>query len=195
MYPTDDEIVALHKKHAPNDDAFELIFTHSQIVSEIALSLLNANPSLTIDRELIHAAALLHDIGAYEFYQNGTFDQTKYIRHGVEGHRIIGEAGYPALLQGIASHHTGVGIGREEIIARNLPLPVDDYFARTIEERLIMYADKFHTKTPQFNRFETYVQFTIQFNPTNEIMFRALADEFGVPNLERLAEKYGHPLI
>lgn len=43
--------------------------------------------------------------------------------------------------------HTGVGLTKEDVLVQGLPLPPADYVAITPEERLVMYADKFHSKT------------------------------------------------
>ena len=47
----------------------------------------------------------------------------------------------------MAERHTGTGITCEQIIREQLPIPVGDYLPRTLEERLICYADKFYSKT------------------------------------------------
>lgn len=58
-----------------------------------------------------------------------------------------------------------------------------------------MYADKFHSKNPQFNRYETYSNSISTFGPHKVHAFEMLKDEFGVPDLDFLVEKYGHPIF
>lgn len=77
----EEQIVQLHKKYAASSVAFEIVFTHSQIVWEIAEELIVKN-NLSINSELVHTGSLLHDIGAYLFIdKDGTFDEKNYIRH------------------------------------------------------------------------------------------------------------------
>lgn len=192
--PTFEEIESLHRKYAASEDDFNIVFTHSKIVREIAIALLDAKPHSTVDRDFIEAACLLHDIGVYVIF--GAPQNTKsYITHGIEGYEILKAEGFDEKLCRIASHHTGVGLSREEIVSNNLPLPHQDFFAETEVERLVMYADKFHSKTPKFNSFDSYLEQTMQFGADNEVKFKALAKEFGVPELEGLSKKYGHPLV
>ncbi|HJP80855.1 MAG TPA: HD domain-containing protein [Candidatus Saccharimonadales bacterium] len=154
--PSDDEILALHKKYAPTREAFELVYTHCQIIWEIAQQLMVRN-TLKLDREIVRAGSLLHDIGVYTLYKDGEI-QGGYIRHGVLGEALLEDENMSEIIGHIASHHTGVGLSRQEIIREGLPLPHEDFFAKTPEERLIMYADKFHSKTtpPQFNSTQWY---------------------------------------
>jgi len=109
--PTYEEIELLHRKHASNDEAFELVFTHCKIVSEIALQLLSRS-DLSLNKDLIEAGSLLHDIGVYRLDESD-FKGSGYITHGLLGEEILKEEGLPDELCRIASHHTGVGITRE----------------------------------------------------------------------------------
>ena len=194
MLPSFEDILALHKKCAPSKVAFDLIFTHSLIVSDIASGLIRQNPGLKINSELVKAGALLHDIGTYALFINGKFDEANYITHGVKGREILLKEGLDVRLARIAAHHTGVGLSKADIQAQSLPLPDEDFLAETIEERLVMYADKFHSKTPQFNSYETYAKNIARFGNKKEASFRVLKDEFGIPEIESLAKKYGHPI-
>ena len=146
--PTDDEILGLHEKHAPTAEALDLVYTHCVIVCGIAEQLhsrLSAGQEIDID--LARAGALLHDVGVYRLYDNaGNLDGGNYIRHGILGYELLQEEGLPEAICRFASHHTGVGLTRDDVIAQRLPLPPADYLAETGEERLVMYADKFHSK-------------------------------------------------
>jgi uncharacterized protein len=78
-----------------------------------------------------------------------------------------------------------------------LPLPHQDFLAESTEERLVMYADKFHSKSEPsvFNSFAHYEKHVSQFGPSQLQKFHALAEEFGVPNLAPLVEEYNSKLI
>ncbi len=195
MIPTIEQITSLHRKYAPNDTVFDLVFIHCQIVSEIAEQIID-NKNLSVDRTLVQAGALLHDIGGYTLIDlNKEFDEKNYIKHGIIGYQLLMDEGIDERLCEIARRHTGVGISEKQIIERSLPLPPMDYFARTREERLVMYADKFHSKTPRFNSYEKYQENIRRFGDNLVIKFRELAEEFGIPDLRELSKKYNHPIV
>ena len=97
MQYTHNDIVALHKKYAASDVVYDLVFTHSCIVRDIALQLLDTNRyGVGLDRKLVEIGALLHDIGVYRLFEaNGKLREgVSYITHGVEGERILREEGF-----------------------------------------------------------------------------------------------------
>lgn len=197
--PSYEEITALHKKHAPSEDAFNLVFTHCQIVLDIAEQLIEAS-QLTVDRELVKVGCLLHDIGVYRMYlADSMIDHANYIQHGTRGYDLLQEEGFSEVLCRIASHHTGVGLAKQEIIDERLPLSPADYFAETPEEQLIMYADKFHTKSnpPKLMLPATYQEYLKKFNNSGQKIARFVEfqQQFGTPNLAPLSEKYGFEII
>ncbi|MEU5127873.1 HD domain-containing protein [Streptomyces mobaraensis] len=193
--PTPDDIRALHEKYAPTPEAFELVHTHCRVVAEIA-ERLRARAVPEADAELVRAGALLHDIGVYELLDaEGRPRLGEYIWHGVIGHEILRREGFPERLCRFCSCHTGVGVTREDIRRQGLPLPEADYVATTAEEELVMYADKFHTKSdpPAFLSAETYAAGLVRlFGPEKAAAFRALRERFGEPELDGLAARYGH---
>ena len=189
------QIESLHRKYAPSPQVFETVFTHCHIVWEIAGQLIRVK-NLKVQEELVMSGALLHDIGAYTFIDvENHFDEKRYIRHGIEGYKILKEEGLPEELCRIAERHTGVGITKRQIINRNLPLPLKDYTAETIEEQLIMYADKFHSKNPQFNSFDWYRAYTQRFGEDTVKKFEEFSHIFGIPELESLSIKYRQPIV
>ncbi|KNB52298.1 HDIG domain-containing metalloprotein [Streptomyces caatingaensis] len=195
--PTDAEIRALHEKHAPTRAAFELVHTHCEIVRDIALHLLAADGRHGLDAELVRVGALVHDIGVYRLFDgDGRLDTTRYLRHGLLGHGILREEGFPERLCRFCSCHTGVGISREDVRAHGLDLPVADYLAETGEEQLVMYADKFHTKStpPAFLTADVCGASLGRFGAEKAAAFAALRARFGEPRLDRLRERYGHTL-
>lgn len=195
--PTYEEIVALHKKYAPSQAAFDLVFTHCQIVWELAEQLIKKS-GLSVNAELVKVGCLLHDIGVYRLYlPDGEIDHARYIKHGTEGYVLLRKEGFDEQLCRFASCHTGVGLTKQEIEAEGLPIPPADYLAETIEEQLVMYADKFHTKTtpPKFMTADTYAEKQKKFGQEKEERFRQFQKYFGTPNLEPLAEKYNLEII
>ena len=192
--PTDSEILALHERHAPTARALDEVYTHCVIVCQIAEQLL-ARPGVgfpgagTINADLVRAGCLLHDIGVYRLYDAaGQLDHASYIRHGVLGHELLATAGFTAGICRFASCHTGMGITRQDVIRQGLPLPVADYVARTAEEMLVMYADKFHTKAspPRFLTPEAYAAIVRRFGEDKVATFEAMRTQFGDPDLTQL---------
>ncbi|MBF0317988.1 MAG: HDIG domain-containing protein [Nitrospirae bacterium] len=83
-----------------------------------------------IDIELVRRGALLHDIGR---------SKTHAITHAVEGVRIATSMGIEQPVMDIIERHIGSGISQHE--ARELGLPIKDYFPLTREEKVVSYAD------------------------------------------------------
>jgi len=204
--PGDDEIRALHQRHAPTPEAFEAVYTHCVIVWRVAEQLLTradrgpgraAGGLADIDRDLVRAGCLLHDVGVYRLYDDaGQLDFAGYMRHGVLGHELLAESGYPEAICRFASRHTGVGITRDDVIRQELPLPPADYVAETPEELLVMYADKFHTKAepPTFLAAATYASYVRQFGPDKVAAFEEMQQRFGEPDLGPLSAVFGQPV-
>jgi uncharacterized protein len=197
--PTDDEILILHKKHAPTPDALDLVYTHCVIVCGIAEQLYSRlAPELAIDIDLVRAGGLLHDVGVYRLYDDaGNLDGANYIKHGILGYELLQEEGLPEAICRFASHHTGVGLTRADVIAQRLPLPPADYLAETGEERLVMYADKFHSKKtpPVFLTAPAYAARVRRFGAEKVAAFEAMRTAFGDPDLAPFVAAYGHRVI
>ncbi|MEU6039297.1 HDIG domain-containing metalloprotein [Actinomadura sp. NPDC047616] len=195
--PSDREIRALHEKYAPTPEAFELVYTHCQIVCEIAEQFLSRD-TLDLDAELVRAGSLLHDIGVYLLYTpSGELDHAGYIRHGVLGHELLRDLGFPEFLCRFCSCHTGVGLTRDDVRAQSLPIPEADYPPETGEEELVLYADKFHSKTtpPTFVTPATYTQKIRRFGDSKAQRFTQLRAHYGDPDLTPLATAYGHTVV
>ncbi|MFB9832742.1 HD domain-containing protein [Actinoallomurus acaciae] len=194
--PGDREIRALHEKHAPTREAFELVLAHCEIVCRIAEQLLGGADD-GVDVELVRAGCLLHDIGVYRLYDGtGELDHGRYIRHGVLGHELLAEEGFAEAICRFCSCHTGMGLGPDDVRRQRLPLPPGDYRARSREERLVMYADKFHSKSspPTFVGADTYAADVRRFGADKVAAFTAMREEFGEPDLTSLRTAYGHAL-
>ncbi|GAA2315957.1 HD domain-containing protein [Streptomyces hawaiiensis] len=186
------EIRALHEKYAPTTEAFALVHRHCETVWAIAEQLLAAPHLAHLDADLVRAGCLLHDIGVYRLYgDDGRLDHRNYIRHGLLGHEILEAEGFPETLRRFCSHHTGVGLTRQDIVSQALPLPPADYVAVTEEERLVMYADKFHTKSRPsvFLSADEYAAHVRRFGTDKVTAFHALRAEFGDPDLTGLVPR------
>ncbi|WP_229074626.1 HD domain-containing protein [Actinoplanes sp. DH11] len=178
----------MHRQAAPTREAFDLVWTHCRIVWSVASQLITASEA-GVDTDLVRAGCLLHDIGVYRLAPSDA-----YVRHGVLGAELLAELGLPEVLCRFCSHHTGVGITAADVTQQGLPMPVADYLAETPEERIVMYADKFHSKStpPSFVTSDTFVTSVARFGPDKPARFSALASEFGQPNLTPLVREFGH---
>ncbi|MFE5852903.1 HD domain-containing protein [Streptomyces sp. NPDC056500] len=197
ILPTVNEVRALHERYAPSQEALDLVLTHCEIVCDIAAQLV-ARTALPIDGDLVRVGALLHDIGVYRLYdQAGRLDHRNYIRHGVLGYEILREEGFPETLRRFCSCHTGVGLTRHDIREQKLGIPEADYLAETVEEQLVMYADKFHSKTtpPTFLTADSFAARMERFGADKVHAFGVLRARFGEPDLTSARARYGHALI
>ncbi len=187
------KIQALHKKYAPTDAAYQMVFTHCMIVSDITKQLIK-DSSLEIDAEVAITGALLHDIGVYHYFDNNgeLLLGKKSVAHGVDSEEILKSEGLPESIWRIGSHHTGIYLSEQDVIDQELPVPIKDYSPRTAEELIVMYADKFHTKgpTPIFNSFDWYRNDVSKFGKDKSAKFDSMAANFGKPDLEILSKKY-----
>lgn len=195
--PTGREIELLHKKYAPTNEVLDVVFTHCQIVRDIADQLMQIN-NFEVDAELVRVGCLLHDIGVhplFDSYGNERKD-IEYITHGIRGEEILRAEGLPEEVCRFASHHTGVGLSRQDIVSQNLALPAENFEAETTEEQIVMYADKFHSKTqpPYFNTHTWYEKHIAKFGTDKVEKFVNMVQQFDVPDLTPLVEKYGHQI-
>jgi uncharacterized protein len=189
MIPGPDEIRALHREVAPSEQAFDLVHTHCEIVWTIAEQLIRTR-DLAVDADLVRTGCLLHDIGVH------LLDGQDYIRHGILGEALLRDRGFPPVISRFCAHHTGVGLTRDDVTKQDLPLPVTDYLADTGEERLIMYADKFHSKStpPAFLTASAYADQVGRFGAGHAARFAEMVRDYGEPDLTGPSRRYGHPI-
>jgi uncharacterized protein len=118
------------------------------------------------------------------------------VRHGLLGHQLLSGEGFPAALCRFSSCHTGVGLSRDDVLRQGLPLPAADYLAVSCEEQLVMYADKFHSKTqpPVFVTAASYAAWIRRFGDDKAAVFESLRELFGEPDLTPFTDMYGHRL-
>ena len=121
---------------------------HGEQVAERALRVAAGLETVTLDTAFLHEAAMLHDIGIVltATPQLDCHGPHPYICHGILGRRMLEERGLPRHAL-VCERHVGVGITRDEIQNRALPLPLRDMRPVTVEEKIVCYADKFYSKT------------------------------------------------
>jgi len=142
-----DPLKIIKKYYPENSKLFKVLIKHSEAVAQKALKI--AKKFSEVDKNFIYEAAMLHDIGVIFTYIPKLNPDGKYpyIAHGYLGREILEKEGLPKHAL-VCERHMGVGITKEEIIKKNLPLPPRDMIPITLEEKIIAFADKFYSKHP-----------------------------------------------
>lgn len=196
MIPTVNEIKKLHKRYAQSEAAFKQVFDHCQIVAEISLWAADRTVE-PVDKEILNAAALLHDIGTYLFFdEEGNSSPSRfYPQHSILGAKIVQDEGCDPRIAGLIETHVLLGLTKQEIITKAFPLPARDYTPKTLEGEILCYADRFHSKKPQFNSFETFMKRLKNNLPHQAEKFQKMSEQYGLPDIDELAARYGHPIV
>ncbi len=132
-----------------NSKIYNILITHSKLVTETALNVASNVIHLKPDLKFIEEAAMLHDIGIFRTDSPGIgcYGTLHYLCHGFAGREELEKIGLSK--HGfVCERHTGTGISLEEIKRRNLPLPRRDMIPVSVEEKIICFADKFFSKNP-----------------------------------------------
>ncbi|MDJ0914344.1 MAG: HDIG domain-containing protein [Desulfobacterales bacterium] len=119
------DIDLLHNAGVPEDD-----IAHSVKVAEKALEIAYRT-NKDLDFEFIGRGALFHDLGKAK---------THAIEHGKIGAEMGKSLGLPDRITDVMEKHIRGGLSSEEAIELNLP--VKDYALHSLEERIIIYADR-----------------------------------------------------
>jgi uncharacterized protein len=145
------------------------VIKHCILVSKKAVEIARKlkKRGIEVDVKLVKLGGLLHDIGRCV---------TNDVTHGYEGGKILRNLGYPKLAR-IAETHVGGGITAEE--SEKLGLPKKDFMPRTLEEKIVCYADKFiETKLVFGSDAEEWVKF----------------EEIEYPNINKTLRKFERKL-
>jgi len=134
------EAIQLLKRYSTGQRELKIVLAHSKAVQKLALEIavkINKAGKRKADIKFIRNAALLHDIGRFEH------PPWKHaILHGVAGAKILKKEGLPLKYQKVCENHLGAGITKSDVIKQKLPLPTKDYVPKTIDEKIICYADR-----------------------------------------------------
>jgi uncharacterized protein len=121
----DSDIALLRKTGVPEDD-----IQHCRKVAEKALEVARRTGQ-KLDMELVGRGALFHDLGKAV---------THAIEHGRIGAEMGTDLGLPKAITNIMEKHIRGGLTEEE--ATELNLPIKDYTLKTLEEKIVIYADR-----------------------------------------------------
>lgn len=195
--PSIEDIERFHHKYAPNEKVYGLVYGHCQVVAEIALWCAdNIAKNTKVDKQLLQTAALLHDVGSYAFFDNNgeSLNDRLYPQHAILGAKILEDEGIDQRITDIVSTHVLLGLSKQEIIDTPWYLPEHDYEPKTTEGELLCYADRFHSKHPTFNAFDTFLVRLKKNLPLQGEKFEKWSKRFGIPDINALAKKYGQPI-
>jgi len=129
VIPSEGDSLALHRKYGSN----ERIVAHCRTVARVSMMIADEfeRRGKGVDSQVVSAGALLHDIGRA---------RVQGVRHGLEGSEILRKEGVDEKVVEVVRRHVGAGISAEE--ASELGLPDLDYVPKTLEERIVCFADK-----------------------------------------------------
>jgi len=138
----------IDKYYPEGTELRDIYMKHARQVADLALAI-NMTRAIGLDPAEVEGASMLHDIGIFDtdapgIYCHGT---ASYMRHGVIGGAILRREGAPEEWARVAERHTGAGITKEDIIAQDIDLPLEDYCPVSMLEKLVCYADKFYSKS------------------------------------------------
>ncbi len=124
LVTADEALEILRRSGASN-----ALVAHCEAVRDLALQLCEG-VSVRVDRNLVEAGALLHDLGRV---------RTQGLQHVAEGVRLAGQLGLPEKIRHIIQRHVGAGLSSIE--AQEAGLPPGHYLPETAEEKIVAYAD------------------------------------------------------
>lgn len=138
----------IEKYYRPDSVGYNIYLSHSLVVTKLALRIARIHPQFHANEEVIEFGGMLHDVGILftDAPQIGCFGDLPYIAHGYKGRELLEKEGLP-LIAPICERHIGVGISVADIESHNLPLPKREMMPKSIEEKIICYADKFYSKS------------------------------------------------
>lgn len=96
-----------------------------------------------VNRKLLKIGCYAHDAGRTIIGGKGSSELRPAVYHFYEGYRLMQRHGYPALARICVSHGGGSGIDR--VTNKRHGFINKDFFPRSIEEKIIAYADALAT--------------------------------------------------
>lgn len=141
-------IVLIEKYYKKGTKLYDIYLSHVTDVTRKALDIAQRHPELAVDIRFIEEAGMLHDIGIFktDAPHIACRGDMPYICHGYLGCELLTTEGFPK--QGlVCERHTGTGLSLDAILSRKLPVPHRDMRPKSLEEKIICFADKFYSKS------------------------------------------------
>lgn len=142
-----DPLAVIAEFYRPGSRLHGLVRAHGEAVAQKAMKAADAVAALAPDRTFVFEASVVHDIGIFLTHSPsiGCLGVHPYVSHGVLGRGLLEELGF-ARHGLVCERHVGVGITVQDIRQQGLPLPERDMRPRSLEEKIVCYADKFFSK-------------------------------------------------
>ena len=139
------------------------VISHSILTAQTALNVAEIlkEKNFIINCDLIIAGALLHDIGRCRSHR---------LDHGIIGAKILREEDIAEELAQVAENHLFSGLTKKE--AKELGLPFQDYLPKTLEEKIIIYADNISKKKPLLSIDEVIERYSTRLSYSHPILKR-----------------------
>jgi len=182
VIPSEGDAMAIHTRYKTGAH----IIRHCQAVAMAAEIIADEaeRRGLPVDEQAVIAGALLHDIGR-------TRSQT--VMHGVQGAEMLEKEGVDRKVVEIVRRHVGAGISPEE--AKKLGLPDFDYIPRTLEQRIVCFADKMVDADKVRPFGEEVHRFTAKAHDVGRLLAlkRSLAEDLGEDPEKLILDKIKEP--
>ena len=151
--PSKNQCLNILKKYNTPRDVIQHCLTVTEIVEEFCQEIPQIN------KELVIAGAMLHDIGR-------SVDHS--IFHAVYGVKILENENIDPRILSIVKNHIGAGITSEE--SKKLGLPSGEYIPQTLEEEIVSYSDNLTVGRNRRSFDETLNHFIEKFGEDSEVV-------------------------
>lgn len=127
----------INKYYPEENELRHTLLTHSRSVADKSLWIADRHPELSLDKDFLYEAAMLHDIGIFLTDAAGIhcFGDKPYICHGYLGADLIRGEGYPRHAL-VCERHTGAGLSLEESLRRICPYRIVKWFRSAWKNKL-----------------------------------------------------------
>lgn len=137
----------INKYYPEENELRHILLTHSRSVADKSLWIADRHPELSLDKDFLYEAAMLHDIGIFLTDAAGIhcFGDKPYICHGYLGADLIRGEGYPRHAL-VCERHTGAGLSLEESLRRICPYRIVKWFRSAWKNKLSVLPISFIQK-------------------------------------------------
>ncbi|MEW6407456.1 MAG: HDIG domain-containing metalloprotein [Patescibacteria group bacterium] len=133
----------------------ENTWRHSQCVWNFAKKIgkLAQKNGYKVDMKFLKRACFIHDLGRMQTGSKGSRELLDAVYHGYLGYKLSLKYGLPKKLAETCRRHLG-GAGLSASVNKKFKMGRKSTFARTIEEKILGYADcrTFHNKIAPFSK-------------------------------------------
>jgi uncharacterized protein (TIGR00295 family) len=134
--------IQLLRKHANTGKDLRGVLMHSRGVQKLALEIARKINKRRKTREkadlrFIRAACILHDIGRFKVPMG-----KNSAAHGYIGGQILKNEGLDKRFIRVCETHVGYWVTKADVIKHKMTIPKRSYKPKTIDEKIISYADK-----------------------------------------------------